>query len=377
MNREQTLYSIRFFFENRGCVFRSCACLLLLCSLGCDKDETEGVAPPAPVVRLAQPCAKASATPIEGLVGMTNGYCIDAAVDVRRYGIGAPSPLSSVCVELFNGECELYKSYGLEGVKTLQYVAADGSDAQVNVVVSRFRRSAGAFGFYTHRILGDGPPSHVTMESLEVEGRAAFGVGMSVLWRGKQVIEATYIREDATPQEIEEQSPDVLHPMMQVFSSKMTGATEPERSVRLLEIPELDHLGVRAYNDGLLHLVGTGPGIVGHFSTPPHPHRVLIAERRDEQGSKDLLRLFRRSGVSKKLKGRDIIRLRHTEDGKSPETWYFRRHNKMTIGVGPALEAHEPTLSTPRQRKTIQRKWEDFAIRRLMKFSTFEMKFGN
>lgn len=299
---------------------------------------------------------------------------MDPGSDIRRYGVGAPSPLSGVCVELFNGECELYKSYGLEGVKTVRYVAADGSPTSVSVVVSSFRRSSGAFGFFTQRVLGGDLPSRATVKPLEAEGRAASGVGMTVAWRGKQVVESTYVNENETPQEIEERSPQVLHPLTQLFSQTLVGPTEPEREVRFLEMDGLDPLGVFVMTDGLLHATGTGPASLGYFSQAEHPHRVLIADRRDPEGSRDLLLLLRRAHSAATLKGRDIIRLRTTQPGAFPETWYLRRQDDVLLGVGP-LADENPELSTPEERKRADGEWERFAVRRLMEVSTRELKF--
>ena len=88
--------------------------------LGCDQEE-KGEAPPAETETPPGICV-GIAGPIAGLPGKVGELCVDPRSDVRRYGVAASSPLDAVCVELFNGECELYKSYGLEGVKTLRYV---------------------------------------------------------------------------------------------------------------------------------------------------------------------------------------------------------------------------------------------------------------
>lgn len=322
----------------------------------------------------SDPCKGTSSSPVDGLPGRAAGLCMDPGSDIRRYGIGAPAPLSGVCVELFNGECELYKSYGLEGVKTVRYIAQDGSPTTVSVVVSSFRRSGGAFGFFTQRVLSGDLPSRATVTPLEVEGRAAFGVGMTVVWRGKHVVESTYVNENETPQEIEERSPRVLHPLTRLFAQTLVGPTEPERDVRFLEMDGLDRLGVFVMTDGLLYATGTGPGAMGYFSQAEHPHRVLIADRRDPEGTRDLLQLLRRSHSAATLKGRDIIRLRTTQPGGTPETWYLRRQDDVLLGVGP-LGDESSELSTPEERKGADEEWERFAVRRLMEVSTRELKF--
>lgn len=359
----------------RRCSRCLAAVVLATLLLGCRDKKERGEEPPPSPVQPVRPCEGSSSALLDGLPGMTSGFCIDPKSDIRRYGVGAPSALGAVCVELFNGECELYKSYGLEAVKTLRYVAEDGSATTINVVVSSFRRSVGAFGFFTQRVLGGDVPSQATVKALEVRGRAVSGVGMTVLWRGKQVVETTYVNETETPREIEERSPKILHPLTKAIAEALVGPTEPAREVRMLEMDGLDPLGVFVFRDGLLGATGTGPGSIGYFSSATFPHRVLIADRRDPEGSQDLLGLLRRTNASQTIKGRDIVRLRHTREGAPPETWYFRRQRDVLLGVGPLSIENEATLSTPKGRKEAERDWEIFAISRILEVSRRESEF--
>ena len=350
------------------------ACVLLGAVVGCERKKEQGARPP-----LTKPppgvCEGASAAPVEGLVGQANGFCIDPRSDVRRYGAFSDIPLDAVCTELFNGECELYKSYGLEGVKTLRYLAADGSPRSINVVVSLFHRSSGAFGFYTRRILGSDLPARATVHALKnVAGRGSTGVGVTYLWRGKQVVELTYVSEDETPTEIERNSPQVLHPLTSAISETLLGPTDPSRDVLMLETEELDEQGVKVEKD-VMGVVGAGESAVGYYSRPDTPHRLLIAERRDETGVRDLVSLLQRAGGYKKLKGRDIYVLRMTAEERAPETWYARREGNLLLGVGPLELPSAPIHSTPKERKEKSSQWEAFAIRRLMAFSAHARAF--
>lgn len=348
---------------------------VFLCS--CSREEERGEAPPAPEAGPVNVCEGVSRTSVIGLPATVGKFCVDPNADVRTYGAIGSSPLDGVCVELFNGECEVYKSYGLEGVKTLHYVEGGGRSVTVNVVVSSFRRSNGAYGFFTRRVLGNGLPSQVTVKSLPVKGRAVSGVGTVVVWRGKDVVELTYVSEEATPEEIEMQSPKILEPIARAVSEELVGDVEPERAVRFLEALHADNLGVSVLVEGLLGVSGTGPGAMGYFSKGPKPHRIAIAERRDKPGAEDLLGLLRRSGSGKKLKGSDVTELRLTREGAAPETWYLRRNDDAVLAVGPLDEPEaDPETSTPKDRKAEQAAWKDFAFSRLMEVSGEELKFG-
>ena len=65
-------------------------------------------------------------------------YCIDPNGDAKTFGESAAQPLDAVC-DLFDGECEVYKSFGLKRVVTVQYV--DGKGSPGNVTVNRPCRS--------------------------------------------------------------------------------------------------------------------------------------------------------------------------------------------------------------------------------------------
>src|SRR5690606_6893834 len=115
-------------------------------------------------------------------------------------------------------------------------------------------------GFFTRRVLGDGLPSQVTVSPLPVKGRAVTGAGTVIVWRGKEDVELTYVSDDATPDEIEKQSPKILHPMAEAVAEELTGQEEPERAVRFLESLGADKLGVAVFVEGMMGVSGTGPG---------------------------------------------------------------------------------------------------------------------
>jgi len=350
--------------------------LLLPLAFACSRQVEEGEQPPEPPPVRLQICSKVAQGLQEGLVTRAGGFCIDPDSDVRRYGTGADAALDAVCVELVNGECELYKSYGLEGVKTLQYVSDAGDRRTVNVIVSSFRFTAGAFGFFTRRILGDGRPNQITVKDLTVQGRAVEGIGMTMLWRGKQVVELTYVSEDETPAEVEKRSPAVLRPLTEAIGRELVGGVSPPGEVELLESLAPDRLGVLGLSDGFLGKTGTGEVWLAFFTEATSPHRAIVAERRGEDEAKDLLKLLRRSHVSKKLKGRDIYRIRSTAAGASPETWFFLRRGRRILGVGPLETVDAPRQSTPEERKGARLVWERAAVKTLLGLAAQDRKLA-
>src|SRR5258705_444836 len=79
---------------------------------------------------------------------------------------GAKGSLETVCTELLDGECEVYKNYGLKRVVTLRYVDGAGSPGTVNVTASRFGSAEGAFAFFTKRVIADGDQADGTPKQL-------------------------------------------------------------------------------------------------------------------------------------------------------------------------------------------------------------------
>jgi hypothetical protein len=272
-----------------------------LLALGCDSKrlEAEGEAPPPP--RQKSPCdAAAQVGPgvAGGLPERAAGHCIDPTTDVRSYGTGAKAPLDAVCIELFNGECELYKSYGLDGVKTLRYAPLSTQTSSVSVVLSEFRTQLGAYGFFSRRILGGASPAENTVSALVLAGQGALGTGVAYLRRGKSVVELTYISETETPQEIENKAPSVLSPLARSIAESLGGPEEAPRIARVTQLAGAEPLSTELPPDGLLELVGTGPYAVTHYLRPPMPHRLVALEALDEAGAKDALRLLRSAGTS-------------------------------------------------------------------------------
>ena len=99
--------------------------LVLFC--GCDKKQPpeaeRGAAPPP--IQSSKPgtCASGGGTVSDkvsaGMFARTAGdYCVDPNGETRAYGENAPANLDKVCTELFDGECEVYKSFGLKRVVT-------------------------------------------------------------------------------------------------------------------------------------------------------------------------------------------------------------------------------------------------------------------
>jgi len=97
------------------------ACALPSCSpwTGCPKDKPEGTPPPtadsssSPAQR-SEPGGGGSILTCPGrrVPRTRGGYCVDPHGNKNLRRKRRPKPIDAICTEAFNGECEIYKSFG-------------------------------------------------------------------------------------------------------------------------------------------------------------------------------------------------------------------------------------------------------------------------
>src|SRR4051812_39243122 len=108
--------------------------LLLVSTPGCDdKDKAKpepGIgAPPPPSASgtSAAVCANGGGNlsdPVSApfFPKTVGGYCVDPQSEIKTYGEKGKLSMDEVCTTAFDGECEVYKRYGLKRVVSLHYV---------------------------------------------------------------------------------------------------------------------------------------------------------------------------------------------------------------------------------------------------------------
>ena len=180
-------------------VLVGCAWLALGCSKKAEKVE-QGSAPPPIASSKPGACRSGGGSVSDALSSayfpkVADSYCIDPNGDARTYGEAAKGTLETVCTELLDGECEVYKNYGLKRVVTLRYVDGAGSPGTVNVITSRFGSAEGAYSFFTKRVIADGDPADGTPKELSAGAEGALGTGIAYVWRGELVAELSYANE--------------------------------------------------------------------------------------------------------------------------------------------------------------------------------------
>jgi len=322
---------------------------LLICvawlALGCSKKAEkveQGSAPPPVASSKPGVCASgggsvsdaASAAYFPKLAG---GYCIDPNGDARTYGEAAKGTLETVCTELLDGECEVYKNYGLKRVVTLRYVDGAGSPGSVNVALSRFASAEGAFAFFTKRVIADGDPADGTPKELPAGAEGALGTGIAYVWRGELVAELSYANELETPDQLKATSAKVLPELARQLGDHLPGDVNPLPSVRLLPTERLLPMGISYAHRDVLGVAGLGSGAVGYYQAGSERYRVVGLARADEDSAKDVLGTLKKLPGAKPQKdlGFDAVAFSTREaDGAPQAEWLAGRSGSNVIIVG-------------------------------------------
>jgi hypothetical protein len=278
-----------------------CAGLALGCSKKAEKVE-QGSAPP-PVASSKPGACTTGGGSVSDVVSaayfprLAGSYCVDPNGDARTYGEAAKGTLETVCTELLDGECEVYKNYGLKRVVTLRYVDGAGSPGTVNVITSRFGSAEGAFAFFTKRVIADGDPADGTPKELSAGAKAALGTGIAYVWRGELVAELSYANELETPDQIKVTSAKVLPELTRLIGEHLPGDVNPLPAVRLLPQESMLPMGIAYAHRDALGVAGLGAGAIGYYQQGAERYRVVGLARADEDSAKDVI------GTLKKLPG--------------------------------------------------------------------------
>ena len=323
------------------------AALGLLAVAACDRkselEQERGTPPPPPSASASPGACKAGggkpsdAATAKFFPAKVEGFCVDPNGETRAYGADAPDGIDQVCLQQFNGDCEVYKSYGLERVVTLRYVDGGGSGGVVDVVLSRFASAEGAYGFFTRRLVGSADPAQHAPEALTAGGAGALGSGSASVWRAKYVVELYYINPDEAPERAIELGRAVLTPLAAQMGERLTGERALPAAARVLPAEHRVPFGVAFELRDLLGVAGTGAGAFGFYRDGTKRWRVLSVVRPDEAGAKDVMESLKRALDGKWEKGTlpPALQASVTVEGGGPKLrWLFARSGSRVFGVG-------------------------------------------
>ncbi|HEX4335105.1 MAG TPA: DUF6599 family protein [Polyangiaceae bacterium] len=315
-------------------------CLL---SLGCKRDDSEdkGVAPPP--IASAKPgvCANGGGTDSDTASAAffpraVGGYCIDPNGDTRAYGEGAKGTLDDVCIQQLDGECDVYKSYGLKRLVSLRYADGAGTPGAIAVTLSRFATKEGSFGFYTKRVVADGDPSKITLTALDAGGISSLGSGVAYVFRNDYLAELAYTNEAESPDQMRESGKRVLPGIAKAIGEHLPGDTTLPAAVQLLPAEHRLPMGVSYVTDDVLRLSGVGPGAVGFYADGDKRWRVVSLLRTDEDAASDVLETLRKAHHATVIKDLvfPAVAASAQHDDAAKTEWVFGRKGSKVFGVG-------------------------------------------
>lgn len=278
--------------------------LLSACSAcGKEKDEKRGGDTPPPPPPSAS-SAKAGACATGGgeltdaisaafLPKSVSGYCVDPQGEVKTYGEKGKLSMDEVCTTAFDGECEVYKRFGLKRVVSLHYVDGSGKGGTVEVNLSQFADVAGAYAMYTLRVVAGDPAEPSTPKPFAAGGAGAIGTGRAYVWRGQHLAELQYVNEQESPTELAKSSDAILRAVGKEVGDKLPGAkTLPPAAQALPEANRLPN-GIVFQPKDILGWNGVGPGALGFYKDGDRRYRTLVIFKDDAEQAKDAFKTIK------------------------------------------------------------------------------------
>ncbi|MGC4092138.1 MAG: hypothetical protein QM756_30500 [Polyangiaceae bacterium] len=321
-----------------------CALWLLASTAACKRksEPVEGAPPPPPVVSSQRgACGSGGGEIKDGISAayfprVSGDYCVDPNGDAKTFGEQGAAALDAVC-DLFDGECEVYKNFGLKRVVTVQYVDGNGSPGNVTVTLSRFASSEAAYAFFTKRVVADADPLESAPAPIPGGSAAALGSGMAYVFRGELVAELRYVHELESPDQLRASSARILPLIAREIGERLPGDKSLPPSVQ--KLPEANRIasGVSYEYRDLLSVSGAGRGAVGFYKNGELRYRIFVAVRPDEDSAKDVIKTLKKLEGAKSAKDSPIdavsVGLHETEGGPKVE-WLVGRSGSLVAGVG-------------------------------------------
>jgi hypothetical protein len=281
------------------------------------------------------------------------GYCVDPNGETRVFGEGQKLPMDAICTEAFDGECEVYKSFGLRRVVGLRYIDGAGSPGTVEIYQTQFATADGAYAMFTKRVVGDSDPREGAPRVLDAGAAAALGIGRAYVYRGFYLVEIQYGNEQETPEQTMESADRVLVPLAKEIGAKLPGPPVLPPAAAQLPKDKLVPLGISHSLKDALGVEGAGPGAVGLYADGKRRYRIASTVRGDEDEAKDLLQLFarRRSATEEKYIGDSAYRYTVPDPDGAKLEYTIARSGRVVLAIGDEPFAVQPGMSAAEREK--------------------------
>jgi hypothetical protein len=263
--------------------------------------------------------------------------------------------MDEVCTTAFDGECDVYKRFGLDRLVLLRYVDGTGAPNSVELSLSRFTTVDGAYAMFTKRVVADSDPIRASVKPLATGGgAAAIGSSNAYAWRGAYLAELTFISEDPrmTPAMIAAANGSSTAVVAREIAAKLPGAVDLPPSAAALPTALRIPLGIAYYPKDALGIAGIGPTAVGYYKDGDKRWRSVALVRADVDGAKEAMRAFKLKGGGASVKGvgDDAVVAMIQEAPDGPRTPYvIARKGSLVVAIGDEEFAKGPELGSDAQ----------------------------
>ena len=222
-------------------------------------------------------------------------YCLDPHGEPKTYGDQGKLSMDDVCTTAFDGECEVYKRFGLDRVVVLRYLDGSGAPNSVEVNLSRFKTTDGAYAMFTKRVVADGDPERASVRPLEAGAAGATGSSNAYAWRGPYLVELTFVSEDPrmTPEAMARANEQSSARIAKQIGDKLPGDLALPPSAAQLPTASRIVLGIAHYPKDALTLSAIGPLAVGYYKEGDKRWRDVAIVRGNVDSAKEVFRAFR------------------------------------------------------------------------------------
>jgi hypothetical protein len=273
---------------------------LLLVACKDDKAKPEPTPPPPPSAGVAKAgaCTGGGGELTDPLSApffprSAGGYCVDPQGEIKTYGEKGKLSMDEVCTTAFDGECEVYKRFGLKRVVSLHYVDGSGKGGTVEVNLSQFADVPGAYGMYTQRVVAGDPAEPSTPKPLAAGAAGAIGTGRAYVYKGQYLAELGYVNENESPEQLVQSSEAILTTLGKEIGQRLAGAASIPPAAQALPTENRVANGIVLYPKDVLGWPAIGPGAIGFYKDGARRWRVLSIVRDDAEQAKDAFKTIK------------------------------------------------------------------------------------
>jgi len=210
------------------------------------------------------------------------GYCLDPNGETRVFAKGESCRWTPFAPQAFDGECEVYKSFGLKRVVQLRTSTAPGHRVG-EIYLSQFGSPDGAYAMFTSGHRGQRVRSRPRRARWKRAARERSGPDERTSGRGPYLAEIQYANEQETPAQMKASSERLLVPIGTEIGRRFPPSGSAP-SASKLPPDKMVPMGILYAPKDVLGVEGAGVGATGFYkdatsATASCPSRAKTSTR--------------------------------------------------------------------------------------------------